>query len=208
MVIDEGKLCELREKVGKDMSSKRYNHTLEVEKMAARLAALYAPDKTDILRAAALLHDITKEYSTEQHRAVCTEYDIEVSELTASAPKTFHAITAAALIPKLYPDFADAEIIDCVRWHTTARANMSILEAIVYLADYIDMSRSFEDCVELRSFFWDADPESMSEEERREHLRKTLIRSLDMTVSSLIEGGKTVSSDTFEARNSLIIKGI
>ena len=208
MVIDESKLCELREKVGRDMSAKRYNHTLEVEKMAARLAALYAPEKTDELRAAALLHDITKEYSNEQHRAVCAEYGVEISELTASAPKTFHAITAALLIPKLYPDFASEDIIDCVRWHTTARADMSIPEAIVYLADYIDMSRSFEDCVELRSFFWDADPESMSESDRREHLRRTLIRSLDMTVSSLIESGKTVSSDTFEARNSLIIKGI
>ena len=46
-----------------EMSDKRYGHTLEVEKMAARIGALYAPDKINVLRAAALLHDVTKEYS-------------------------------------------------------------------------------------------------------------------------------------------------
>ena len=206
--MSEKKLDELRTSLEGKMSPKRYTHTVAVEDMASRLAELYIPEKSYLLRAAALLHDITKEYTVEQHREVCKTYGIEISELTESAPKTFHAVTAAAIIPELYPDFADKEIIDCVRWHTTARADISIPEALVYLADYIDASRTFEDCVALRHFFWDAEPEKMNAEQRIEHLRRTLILSLDMTVSALIEDGSTISTDTFEARNSLILRGL
>ena len=208
MEINENMLESLCASLEDVMSPKRYRHTVEVENMVARLAELYAPEKKQMLRAAALLHDITKEYSTEQHREVCERSGIEVTVLMESAPKTFHAITAAALIPTLYPEFAEEEIISCVRWHTTARADITVPEALVYLADYIDMSRTFEDCVALRHYFWDAEPEKMSAQERAEHLRKTLILSLDMTIGALIEDGMTVSPDTFEARNSLIIKGI
>ena len=208
MEITEKSLCELRASLEGVMSPKRYRHTVEVENMVARLAELYAPEKKQMLRAAALLHDITKEYSTDQHRKVCADHGITVDALMESAPKTFHAATAAALIPTLYPDFADDEIIECVRWHTTARADITVPEALVYLADYIDMSRTFEDCVALRHYFWDAEPEKMSAQARTEHLRKTLILSLDMTIGALIEDGMTVSPDTFEARNSLIVKGL
>ena len=207
MEMTENMLDRLRSSLEGTMSAKRYKHTVEVENMVSRLAELYAPEKKQKLRAAALLHDITKEYSTEQHRKVCSDNGIAISELTESAPKTFHAMTAAALIPTLYPEFADGEIIGCVRWHTTARAGMTVPEALVYLADYIDMSRTFEDCVALRHYFWDAEPEKMSGEERLEHLRKTLILSLDMTIGALMEDGMTVSPDTFEARNSLILRG-
>lgn len=208
MYISEKMLSELRTSVRDGMSEKRYRHVAEVEKMAERLALLYAPKKKDKLRVAALLHDITKEYTTEQHRNVCKKYGIEITGLMESAPKTFHALTAAALIPDLYPEFADEEIIGCVRWHTTAREGISIPEAVVYLADYIDDSRTFEDCVALRHFFWDAEPEKMSDKERVEHLRKTLIMSLDMTITALIADGMTVSDDTFKARNFLIFEGL
>ena len=206
MELSEKMLDDLRVSLEGKMSPKRYAHTVAVEQMVVRLAELYAPEKVYKLRAAALLHDITKEYTVEQHREVCERYGIEVSKLTESAPKTFHAVTAAALIPELYPSFADREIIDCVRWHTTAKADISIPEALVYLADYIDDTRTFEDCVSLRHFFWDAKPEKMSETKRREHLRKTLILSLDMTIGALMNDGNTISTDTFEARNSLILR--
>ena len=204
--MSEKKLDELRVSLESEMSPKRYGHTLAVERMVARLAELYAPDKAYTLRAAALLHDITKEYTVEQHREVCAQYGIEIDALTESAPKTFHAVTAAALIPTLYPDFADKEIIDCVRWHTTARAGISIQEALVYLADYIDDSRTFEDCVELRRFFWDAEPEKMNEEERIVHLYKTLLLAFDLTLKALEQEKSPISVLSIEARNSLILK--
>ena len=205
MKFDETALDRLRESVSEGMSEKRFRHTAAVEKMAARLGELYAPDKIDILRAAALLHDITKEYSSEKQLQICREFGIIISKQDILTPKTFHAKTAAALIPTRYPEFADPEVISAVRWHTTGRADMSLLEKIVYLADYIDESRTFPDCVALRNLFWDAAPQSMSPEEREAHLDRVLIRSFDMTLAGLIEEGAPVSEDTFSARNSLIV---
>ena len=204
MRFSEEQLSSLREKISSLMSPKRFYHTQEVEKMAARIGEIYAPDKVDVLRAAGLLHDITKEYSTEKQLQICREFGIITSKQDILTPKTFHAKTAAAVIPVLYPEFADSEVISAVRWHTTGRENMTLLEKIVYLADYIDGSRKFEDCVKLRNIFWDACPKNMSEEERDTHLTKTLVISFDMTLKGLIAGNAIISEDTFRARNSLV----
>ena len=205
MKFTEDQLDTLREKVSSLMSAKRFFHTAEVEKMAARIGKIYAPEKIDVLRAAALLHDITKEYSTENQLRICREFGIITSKQDILTPKTFHAKTAAVLIPALYPEFADDEVVSAVRWHTTGREDMTLLEKIVYLADYIDESRKFEDCVKLRNIFWDACPENMSADERDRHLTKTLLVSFDMTLAGLISENAPISDDTFRARNSLIL---
>lgn len=196
----------LRERVTADMSPKRARHTLAVEQMAARLAALYCPDKEPVLRVAALLHDVTKEWPTERHVQFLAEHNISVTPLDVAAPKTLHARTAALLIPEQYAEYASDEVISAVRWHTTGREGMTLPEQIIYLADYIDDSRTFPDCVKLRSAYWNADPVSMTGEQRKEHLLRVLVMSFDMTVQGLIEDGAPVSPDTFCARNSLILQ--
>ena len=85
---------------------------------------------------------------------------------------------------------------------------MTLCEMLIYLADYIDLSRTFEDCVTLRNFFFDKKPENMGEEERLSHLRDTLILSFDMTIRALLEEGTPISADTLEARNALICERI
>lgn len=203
-MINEEALVRLREDLEGKMSPKRLRHTLAVEQMVIRLAALYAPDKVLTLRAAALLHDLTKEYSNDRQIMICAQKGLTVSRDDLYAPKTFHARTAAALIGEFYPEFAEDEVISCVRWHTTGRAGMTLLEKLVYLADYIDLSRTFEDCVRLREFFFSAKPEQMSAEERERHLRDTLILSFDMTVAALLAEGTPISPDSTEARNELV----
>ena len=204
--FSEEMLCALREKVKSEMGDKRYNHTLEVEKMAIRLGAIYAPMDIPMLRAAALLHDVTKERSAEEHIAICESFGIEVTESERCAPKMFHARTAALVIPKKYPEFVSEELISAVRYHTTGRANMTIHEKIIYLADYIDMSRKYEDCVELRNYFFDFDFDNSNDEQKLDQLRKTLIKSYDITIKGLLEDGKMIDPCTFEARNFLIME--
>ena len=207
-MIDETGLNVLREQVACAMSPYRFLHTSEVEKMVARLAALYAPEAILSLRAAALLHDITKEKETEEQLALCQRFGIVLTDADRGAPKTLHAMTAAAVIPEKYPDFAEDAICSAVRWHTTGRAGMRLEEWLLYLADYIDLSRRFPDCVALREFFWGAEPERMAEKDKLSHLRETLIRSLDMTVRGLLEEGAPISPDSVAARNELITVGI
>ncbi len=204
MKISEDALIELREKISGRMSGKRLAHTLAVEEMAKRIAALYCSEKTDILAAAALLHDITKEKSTEEHIEICQRYGVEYTNDNILAPKTFHAITAAATIPVEFPEFNDMEIVSAVRYHTTGREGMTLTEKIIYLADYIDDTRTFPDCITLREMFWGVDIESMSQEERLLHLDRVVLRSLEMTIADLVENGRFVNADTTAAKDSLL----
>ncbi len=206
--VNEKMLDTLRnEMMGKaqrgEMSQKRAYHTLEVEKMVRRLAEIYLPERMMSLSAAALLHDVTKELSYDEQIALCDRLGVQLSDEDRLAPKTLHAMTAAELIKREYPEFATDEIVGYVRWHTTGRVGMTLGEKLVYLADYIDMSRKFEDCVALRDYFFGADLEKMTEEERLEHLARTLLRSYDLTIMGLLQKQAMISAHTIGARNEI-----
>ena len=201
----ETEIAALRNAVLSEMSPKRYAHTAAVEDMVTRLATLYCPEEIPALRAAALLHDITKEYDVTTQMAILSEAGQPPKRGEEYAHKTFHARTAALLIPDNYPAFACDTVVNAVRWHTTGRAGMTLTEQLLYLADYIDESRIFPDCVRLRSYFWGANPERMEAEERLAHLRRTLIMSFDMTMRALLSEGAVISADTALARNELVL---
>lgn len=201
----EAELTALRQRILSEMSPKRYHHTAAVEDMVVRLATLYCPEEIPALRAAALLHDITKEYDIPTQMALLTEAGQPPVKGEEFAHKTFHARTAALLIPDNYPAFNCETVVNAVRWHTTGREDMTLTEELLYLADYIDDSRLFPDCVRLRSFFWDAHPERMTMEDRLVHLRRTLIMSFDMTMRALLDECAVISPDTALARNQLVL---
>lgn len=205
ITFGETELTALREAVIRKMSPKRFNHTAAVEDMVTRLATLYCPEEIPTLRAAALLHDITKEYDISTQIRILREAGLEVKPGDEFSHKTFHARTAAIIIPEQYPDYADETVISAVRWHTTGREGMTLTEQLLYLADYIDESRIFPDCVRLRSYFWNEHPETMSPEDRLIHLRRTLIMSFDMTMRALLSEGAVISPDTAFARNELVL---
>ena len=196
----------LRQRVMSSMSQKRAIHTLAVEDMIVRLSELYCPEHCMQLRAAALLHDITKELKAEEQIALCSAYGIDLTAADLHSPKTHHARTAAERIKRDFPEFADPIIIDAVRWHTTGHAGMTLTEKLLYLADYIDLSRTFPSCVLLRRYFFGAKPEEMNREEKDALLCDTLLLSYDLTVKDLLAEGKLVASDTVDARNELLIE--
>jgi nicotinate-nucleotide adenylyltransferase len=204
--ITEKMLDSLRETIKGSMSPKRFVHTAAVEEMVARLCALYCPEYTLELRAAALLHDLTKELTPEAQEALCQAYDIPVDEGQRLSPKTYHAKTAAARILRDFPAFADPIIVDAVRWHTTGHKGMTLTEKLLYLADYIDESRTFPTCVLLRRYFFGAEPELMTKEERERHLRATLLLSYEHTLKDLLSEGAPIDEDTIRARNELLVE--
>ncbi|MBR4933501.1 MAG: bis(5'-nucleosyl)-tetraphosphatase (symmetrical) YqeK [Clostridia bacterium] len=200
-VYTEEDIVSLREQIRPYLTEKRYGHTLAVEREAEYLGEIYMPEKVMKLRAAALLHDITKMCVSEKQLQYCSEFGIITSEYDILAPKTLHAKTAAALVGRDFPLFDDAEITDGVRWHTTGRDAMSVFEAIIYLADYIEDTRTFPDCVELRRYFREA---IASGEDKYVVLYRTMVKSFDMTMRNLLEDGKLVCEDTVRARNHYV----
>ncbi len=197
-------LSVLRERVRDYLKPKRYLHTLAVEEEAARLGELFLPDRINALRAAALLHDITKRDDLEKQLQYCSEFGIIYDVLERSSPKLFHAKTAAELARRDFAEFVDDEIISGIRWHTTGREQMTAFESIVYLADYIEKTRTFPDCVELRRYFWDGVAEPGAD--AAEHFKKTMVLSFDMTIRNLIEENAPIDRDTVAARNRFILE--
>ena len=199
--ITEKMLEPLRLQVKDYLTEKRYAHTLAVETEAGALAALFLPAEACRLRAAALLHDITKRLNLEKQLQLCQSFGIMVSTDEAKAPKLLHAKTAAALVQRDFPAFADSRVLSAIRWHTTGRAGMTLFEALLYLADYMEPTRTFADCVTLRRFFYEKVTAVKAAEERMEALRQTMVLSFDMTIRQLLAEGALVDRDTIEARN-------
>ena len=200
MIITDTMLDALRASVKSRLSDFRWSHTAGVERMAERLAQIFAPERANELRAAALLHDITKEKRTDEQIEICTRYGYELRDDEIGSPAILHAITAALVIPHEYPELATDEIISAVRWHTTGREGMTLAEKIIYLADYIEDTRKYDECIALRNMFFDAKPEKMTAEAAQEHLDRVILRSLEMTVNDIKSKGGAVCADTLLAQ--------
>ena len=208
ITVTEEELNALRDAVKEYQTEKRYGHTLAVEREAGALGEIYLPGDVNRLRAAALLHDITKIYDTEKQLKILAEFGIMIRTEDSASPKLLHARTGELVASREFPHLVDKDIAGAVRWHTTGRAGMSIFEMLIYLADYIEDTRTFEDCVTLRSFFYKGIEGAESEEERLSVLRRAMILSFDMTVKCLIEEGALVDRDTIEARKWFILNEV
>lgn len=202
-IITEEMLSHLRTAMAGQMSEKRYRHTLGVERMAARLGELYLPYRIPALRAAALLHDITKELTTDEQVELCRIYGIPYSRADLLSPKLFHARTGACRARDMYPAYVDDEALDAIRKHTTGAREMSVFAKLLYLADYIEDTRTYPNCVTLRRLFFEM-PENMPQRERLLHLDKILVLSYDMTIRDLLGEESPIAPDTVDARNALL----
>ncbi len=195
----------IREIVKSYMSSKRFTHTIGVEKEAYNLALIFVPQKAEKLRLAGLLHDITKDFNTEKQIELCNEYGIFV-DLTNFTPKLLHSKTGCEFALRIFgDDIIDGEIYNGILYHTTGRENMTLFEAIIYLADYIEETRTFEDCVNLRKYFYENIDLAVSYDEKLEVFRKTMVYSFDLTIKNLINEGKKIDKDTINARNYFLL---
>lgn len=133
-------ILSLQQEMAKILKPKRYLHVLGVEFTCASLAMKY---RADIKKAqvAGLLHDCAKYLSDEMQLKECLKYHLTVSEVEARVPSLLHSKLGAYYAKSLY-GIEDEEILNAIVYHTTGRPNMTLLEKIVYTADYIEPSRS------------------------------------------------------------------
>jgi nicotinate-nucleotide adenylyltransferase len=204
--LSEEDIRELSEKVQPYLTGKRYAHTMAVAEEAARLGAIFgfSEDDRNRLRASALMHDITKLADSKKQLQYCEEFGIIIEPEKNVSASVFHGITGAALAARDFADYADADILSGIRWHTTGRYGMTVFESIIYLADYIEPTRTFDDCLALRQYFYDRIAGCASETERDDILRDTMIYSFDLTIGNLLEDQRIIDSDTICARNYFI----
>lgn len=169
------------------LKPKRMAHVLGTEEEAVRLARRYGVDETEA-RVAALLHDCTKKLGLEEQLQLCEQYGVQLDEMQAWALKLQHAITGAEVARDVF-GVSDA-VYEAIRWHTTGKADMTTLEKVIYLADYIEPTRDFPGVEELRKAVY-------------EDLDRGLLLGLQMSVQEMENWGNPVHEDTLRARDFL-----
>ena len=190
-------LLKIYDHINTTLSPKRRRHTYGVEKAAIILAKNHYPSLSkELVAAAALLHDCTKELGPDEQLAVAAANGVTFTELELSAPKLRHAVTGAAVARNAFGLSEGAA--NAILYHTTARADMSPMEKILYLADFIDEYRADELCTDVRRKYF-----AFLREDKESALDKTLLYALERSIEILIEECKQIHPHTIEARNFL-----
>ncbi len=132
-------LRKIRKAMKKSLDAKRYEHTLGVEFTSAALAMRYDADIKNA-QLAGLLHDCAKCLSNEKRLSICEKHNISVTEVERRNPFLLHAKVGSFLAMEEYKVYTP-DIINAILNHTTGRPGMSLLEKIVFVADYIEPGR-------------------------------------------------------------------
>ena len=170
---------------------RRFQHSLNVAESARYLAEKYDGD-ADKAYTAGLLHDVMKNSSPEEQLGVITEAGIELLPEERANKKLWHAIAGAAYIKNVM-GIDDKELYKAVRYHTTGRAGMSLLEKIVYLADYISAERNYKDVDVMRKLC----DESMDE---------AVLYALEFGIPDLVRKGSVIHPDSLDLYNESVMK--
>lgn len=190
----------IRQSIPSFMSEKRLNHTLSVEKEALAIAkyvfpALGIPESQNIhLQAAALLHDITKEKSNTEQLELCKKYKIELNEPICFP--VLHGKTGAYLAKELFG--INEVIFSAIFNHTTGREDMDVFEKIIFLADYIEPTRTARSCITVRNFFYNT-LEKMGREYAPFILDEAVKQALYETLNYLTSKGLAIDIQTVKA---------
>lgn len=137
---DKYKIDKMKKRVQEHLDKVRFDHTLGVMYTAGAMAMRYQIDLEKAL-IAGLLHDCAKCLSSDKKIKLCEKYNLAISDSERKNPGLLHAKLGAYLAFSKY-DIEDREIIDAIAYHTTGRPEMTLLDKIVYIADYIEPNRN------------------------------------------------------------------
>ena len=174
------------------MREKRVAHVQGVEEEAVRLARRWGADET-MARRAGILHDCTKYLELEDQLALCRKYGVELDALEQQAVKLLHSKTGACIARAVFGE--PEEVYWAIFWHTTAKADMTTLEKILYVADYMEPNRDFEGVERLRALAY-------------EDLDRALLLGVETTIQEMIDRQLPIHSNTLAARDWLIDHGV
>jgi len=182
------------------LSAERAEHTMGVVKECLRIGrAFLGEEHMKDLEYAALLHDITKEYTQEEHIEVCRKYSYELSRYDLLAKGVMHSISAS-LVAKHEYGMSD-EICNAVRYHTTGRADMTLYEKILYIADLTEEGRKEKIFRQMRCAVTRQIINNKDIQERYYNLDKILFLAMNSGLTELLKSYRFIHMDTIEARN-------
>ncbi|MRX55928.1 HD domain-containing protein [Bacillus idriensis] len=172
------------------LTDHRYEHTIGVMETAIALAKQYGADVKKA-ETAAIFHDYAKFRSNDEMKQIIIEQNM-TKELLIHSPELWHAPVGAYLVEK-EAGINDAEVLDAIRYHTSGRENMTLLDKVIYVADYIEPGRIFPGADEVREL-------------AKNDLNKALIVSMKNTILFLLKKNQAIYPETLQSYNFLVFE--
>ena len=161
----------------------RVKHVLGCRDTAVDLAKHWGADETDAARAG-ILHDITKAIDGPLQLTLCEAYGKILSDFSRRYPKTLHALTGSLVAQRIFGE--NEAVVSAIEHHTTGKADMNLLEKIIYVADYMEPNRDFPGVEKLRELAYS-------------DITAALKLGLEMTLEHLNRQGSEVSPESRDA---------
>lgn len=184
-------MIDLEDIARQKLTPHRFEHTLRVVDSARELAQKYGAD-TRKANIAALLHDIMKDTPQPEQLNMIEKSGIILSCVDTVNPKIWHSIAGAAYVREEL-GIDDQDIFNAVYYHTTGRAGMSVLEKVIYVADYISADRTYNDVEEMRRL-------------AGESLEDAMLYALEFCITKLAKAHQVIHPDGVECYNELLIE--
>ncbi|MVB11898.1 Ribonuclease Y [Caprobacter fermentans] len=175
------------------LGDKRYEHSVCVARAAVSLAQKYGADEKKA-ETAGILHDIMKDLPQEEQKERMRQYGIRLTDVEKNAPKLWHAILASEYIRREL-GVTDPEILQAVRYHTTGRKNMTLLDKILFIADFISDDRDYPGVDKLR-------------QAAKNSLEQAMIEGIVFTVKDLADARRPIHPDTIAVYNQTILQNL
>ena len=175
--------AQLRERSLGLLKSTRVPHVIGCCETAVKLARRWGANETDAARAG-ILHDVTKALEPEQQLQLCEKYGIITDDFIRAHPKLLHAKTGAMVAKYCFGE--NDAVVSAINWHTTGRANMGLLEKIIYIADYSEPNRAFDGVEKIRQYLYT-------------DLDRALYTGFSMSLEELRKEGKSTDPNSYEA---------
>ena len=172
------------------MSENRYNHCVNVSKEAVKLAKRYGGDE-EKAAVAGILHDITKEMPKEEQLQIMHDSGIILDDIQKNAPKLWHGISGSVYIKKHF-GIEDEDILNAICYHTTGRAGMSLLEKIIFVADFTSEERTYKGVATMRK-------------KSRKSLEDAMLYGFKFTFSDLSSRELAIHPDELACYNEIVL---
>lgn len=179
----------IKEYLKTNLKPKRYRHVMGVRDTAYKLAIIHNEDRNKAILGA-LIHDCAKNKSNEEIIKIVQNSSYVIGDEEYRIPELLHGL-AGAIIAKELMGIEDEDVLNSSIYHTTGRKNMTLLEKIIYIADYIEPSRDFPGVEDLREITFN-------------NLDEGLLKAFNNTIKYVVEKGGILHKRTVEARDYLL----
>ena len=183
--------CDYKKVIKPLMSEHRYIHSVNVAKEAKFLAKKYGADEEKAY-IAGMLHDITKEMPREEQLQIILDSDIILDNVLSEAPKLWHGLSGGIYVKKNL-DIKDDDILNAIRYHTTGRAGMSLLEKIIFVADFTSEERTYKGIATMRK-------------KSRKSLEEAMLYGFKFTFSDLTSRELAIHPNELSCYNEIVLQ--